>query len=155
MSTAIITAAIVAALIAIPVAVHLIPALRDRLHGRRDAKVQRLLAPLAAPVEHIEADEQYADELAAARQDAGSPELIPAAEQMLIDHVALDGVAAAVGQFDRRMLHALRLFCGDDLELFMRLTRYDAGTLADTGQMSKDDVAALDALLNAEMVGVS
>jgi hypothetical protein len=43
---------------------------------------------------------------------------------MVADHRELGGIGDALDQFAERTMHELRLFCGDDLELFMQLTRW-------------------------------
>jgi hypothetical protein len=94
----------------------------------------------AAPVAHVGATEAYGPELRAAGQALPSADLRTTGEQMVADHRELGGIGDALDQFAERTMHELRLFCGDDLELFMRATRWGGAVLDDTGTFNRRDL---------------
>jgi hypothetical protein len=97
-------------------------------------------APATQPVEHVGATEAYGPELRAAGQALPSADLRTTGEQMVADHRELGGIGDALDQFAERTMHELRLFCGDDLELFMQLTRWGGAALDDTNTFNRRDL---------------
>jgi hypothetical protein len=96
--------------------------------------------PTTRPAEHEGATEAYGAELRAAGQALPSADLRTTGEQMIADHHELAGISDAQDQFSERIMHELRLFCGDDLELFMQLTRWGGAVLDDTGTFNRRDL---------------
>lgn len=103
-------------------------AFRAQQRARRAA-----LAIEADPVEHEGATEAYGAVLQQVGKALPSADLRTTGEQMVADHAELAGISDAMDACDERIMHKLRLFCGDDLELFMQLTRWGGATLEDTG----------------------
>jgi hypothetical protein len=114
---------------------------RDRHQSRAERKARGTrTAQATAPVTHVGATEAYGPELRAAGQALPSADLRTTGEQMVADHRELGGIGDALDQFAERTMHELRLFCGDDLELFMRATRWGGAVLDDTGTFNRRDL---------------
>jgi hypothetical protein len=110
---------------------------RERAQARAFRDDQRART---APVAHLGATEAYGAEIRAAGQALPSADLRTTGEQMVADHRELGGIGDALDQFAERTMHELRLFCGDDLELFMQLTRWGGAVLDDTGTFNRRDL---------------
>jgi hypothetical protein len=114
---------------------------RDRHQSQAARKARGTRAAQAtAPVTHVGATEAYGPELRAAGQALPSADLRTTGEQMVADHRELGGIGDALDQFAERTMHELRLFCGDDLELFMRATRWGGAALDDTNTFNRRDL---------------
>jgi uncharacterized membrane protein len=135
---AVILAGLIAGVVAIVVTRH-----RERAQARAfraDQRAAGRIVGTVAPLEHVGATEAYGPELRAAGQALPSADLRTTGEQMVADHRELGGIGDALDQFAERTMHELRLFCGDDLELFMRATRWGGAVLDDTGTFNRRDL---------------
>jgi hypothetical protein len=85
-----------------------------------------------------------AAEVAAVEQDTA---LLTTAEQMALDHQALDGIGAAIDKFDEHMSHALRMFLRATPGAYLEVVRWGSSTLAATDTFDRRE---LDAMLAAD-----
>jgi hypothetical protein len=82
-----------------------------------------------------------------------APELLTTAEQMALDHQALDGIGAAIDQFDEHMSHALRMFLRATPGAYLEVVRWGSNTLAATDTFDRRELDALLAADGLDLVG--